>query len=108
MDTWLSYYHPSTVVFVDDQQAFLTAIKNRLPKQTSALFFSNAQEALITIFQRPSQYQKGPICGGFPTSRSGLPMPGLPKILQGLSPSPFYGRGISGRDPDDLSQSLVL
>lgn len=58
MDTWLSYYHPSTVVFVDDQQAFLTAIKNRLPKQTSALFFSNAQEALTTITQKPSQYQK--------------------------------------------------
>ncbi len=49
MDNWLSYYYPSTVVFVDDQQAFLTAIKNRLPKQILALFYNDAATALNKI-----------------------------------------------------------
>jgi len=49
MYNWLSYYYPSTIVFVDDQQAFLTAVKNRLPQQTLALFFNNAQQALNKI-----------------------------------------------------------
>lgn len=49
MYKWLSYYHPSTAVFVDDQQAFLSAIKNRLPKEMMALFFSNPNEALEKI-----------------------------------------------------------
>ena len=51
MEQWLSYYHPSTVVFVDDQQAFLSVIKNRLPKEMMALFFNNPIEALEKIKQ---------------------------------------------------------
>jgi len=49
MNMRLSYYHPSTVIFVDDQQAFLTAIKNRLPQQMMALFFNDATSALKKI-----------------------------------------------------------
>lgn len=59
MKKWLSYYHPSTVIFVDDQQAFLTAIKNRLPRQLLTLFFNNPEEALGKIAGGSlSQYQK--------------------------------------------------
>lgn len=46
MNNELSYYHPSTVVFVDDQQAFLSAIKNKLPQESLALFFNHPEEAL--------------------------------------------------------------
>lgn len=49
MELWLNYYHPSTVAFVDDQQTFLTAIKNRLPLQTLALFFNDSKKALDKI-----------------------------------------------------------
>jgi len=51
MSKKLSYYYPSTVVFVDDQQAFLTAIKNRLPEDMLALFFNNSKEALSIVQQ---------------------------------------------------------
>lgn len=58
MNKWLSYYHPSTVVFVDDQQAFLTALKNRLPQQLLKLFFNNPEKALGKITDAClSQYQ---------------------------------------------------
>lgn len=49
MDKWLGYYHPSTTVFVDDQQAFLSVLKNRLPQDMLALFFENSQVALDKI-----------------------------------------------------------
>lgn len=49
MKKWLSYYHPSTVVFVDDQKAFLSALKNRLPQQLLALFFNSPEKALDKI-----------------------------------------------------------
>ncbi len=61
MNKWLSYYHPSTVVFVDDQQAFLTAVKNRLPQQLLTLFFNNPEKALSKITDASwSQYQNTP------------------------------------------------
>lgn len=60
MDKWLSYYHPSTVVFVDDQQTFLSAIKNRLPKEMMALFFSNPNEALEKINQANFSMHENP------------------------------------------------
>lgn len=55
MSKWLSYYHPSTTVFVDDQQAFLTAVKNRLPSHFLALFFNDAKKALLNIKELSSQ-----------------------------------------------------
>ncbi|MBA2650415.1 MAG: hypothetical protein H0U75_12635 [Legionella sp.] len=58
METWLSYYHPSTVVFVDDHQAFLTAVQNKLSEQMHALFFNNSRQALTTLNNKTSQYQK--------------------------------------------------
>lgn len=54
MDHRLSYYYPSTVAFVDDQQAFLTVLKSRLPKQMCALFFNNAAIALDKIITNTS------------------------------------------------------
>lgn len=45
----LNYYHPSTTVFVDDQQAFLSAVKNRLPKDMISIYFSDPRAALNKI-----------------------------------------------------------
>lgn len=51
MNEWLSYYHPSTAVFVDDQKEFLNALKYVMPSNLSALYFTNPLQAIEQIKQ---------------------------------------------------------
>lgn len=56
MNKWLSFYHPSTAVFVDDQQSFLKALQFRLSPKMPAQFFNNPLIALESIKTHQSQY----------------------------------------------------
>lgn len=56
MEKWLYFYHPSTAVFVDDSQAFLSAIKHRLPTGMKANFFNDSKKALEQINQMHTMY----------------------------------------------------
>lgn len=51
MNNWINFYHPSTVIFVDDQKEFLDALQYRLSKNliSDALFFTNPISALNHI-----------------------------------------------------------
>jgi CheY-like chemotaxis protein len=54
MNKLLSFYHPSTAVFVDDQQGFLTALKYRLSPTLPVIFYNNPLKALERIENHPS------------------------------------------------------
>jgi hypothetical protein len=60
MDKMLNYYHPSTAVFVDDQQAFLSAVKNRLPRDMISIYFSDPMAALNKIKSAHLSQRKSP------------------------------------------------
>lgn len=49
MGKWLGFYHPSTVLFIDDQKVFLEAIKHKMPSNMLALYFDKPQKALNLI-----------------------------------------------------------
>lgn len=49
MNKWINFYHPSTVVFVDDQKEFLDALQYRLSKNLISEFFTNPFSALNFI-----------------------------------------------------------
>ena len=49
MNRWLSFYYPTTVVFVDDEKNFLLALQNRIPSDLSCKLFHNPMEALDFI-----------------------------------------------------------
>ena len=49
MNKQLSFYHPTTAVFVDDKPEFLTALQFRLPASLPKEKFSNPLEALDVI-----------------------------------------------------------
>ena len=46
MNNWINFYHPSTVIFVDDQKEFLDALQYRLSKNLISEFFTNPFSAL--------------------------------------------------------------
>lgn len=58
MNKLLSFYHPSTAIFVDDQQGFLTALKYRLSPNLPAKFFNNPLKALASIENYASSHQE--------------------------------------------------
>lgn len=49
MNRWLSFYYPTTVVFVDDEKNFLIALQNRVPSDLTCKIFNNPMEALDVI-----------------------------------------------------------
>ena len=49
MNNWINFYHPSTVIFVDDQKEFLDALQYRLSKNLISEFFTNPFSALNYI-----------------------------------------------------------
>ena len=58
MNKLLSFYHPSTAVFVDDQQGFLTALKYRLSPTLPVIFYNDPLKALERIENHQSRQEE--------------------------------------------------
>lgn len=59
MNQWLSFYYPTTAVFIDDEKIFLDALKNRMSSDLSCKTFNNPIEALKAIEDsNPLLYRK--------------------------------------------------
>lgn len=58
MCKWLGFYHPSTVLFIDDQKVFLEAIKHKMPSNMLALYCDQPQQALNLISDHPVPTKK--------------------------------------------------
>ena len=83
MNKLLSFYHPSTAIFVDDQQGFLTALKYRLSPTLPVVFFNNPLKALESIENYPS-FQEGKLRHLFKVDDQ------LPELIQDGSDTDTY------------------